>query len=178
LEWDRVPPARHAELDRVAPWLSALRDASARRTATNQNFAWLREDNDRIKARLADPVVSLNEKQRRQEKAESDARAKARSKDRSGRQPLRETQYEIMLRNADQPGLPKPLSPAVNSPRVDDSDNDTQSSDSALAGKDVASDSILEETQHILLDYISLLNDPATLTRHLLGRETGEVSMR
>jgi carboxyl-terminal processing protease len=164
LPWDSVPLARHAELDRVAPWLSALRDASAARTATNQDFVRLREDNDRIKARLADPVVSLNEKQRRQEKDEADARAKARMKDYSGRQPLHETQYEITLKNADQRGLPKPLSAASNSPQVEGSDDDAQSSEPAAAGKDLAFDTILEETQHILLDFITLLNAPANPT--------------
>jgi len=68
LPWDTVPPARHAQLNRVAPWLSALRDASAKRIATSKDFLWLREDGDRIKAQLANPVVSLNEKQRRQER--------------------------------------------------------------------------------------------------------------
>jgi hypothetical protein len=150
----------------VAPWLSALREASARRTAANQDFVWLREDNDRIKARLTDPVASLNEKQRREEKAEDDARAKARKKERSSRQSPGETQYEITLKNADQPGLPKPLSAAA---QADDSDNNTESPDLASAGKDLASDSILGETQNILLDYIRLLSAPANpvLARHL-----------
>jgi carboxyl-terminal processing protease len=180
LAWDSVPPARHTELDRVAPWLPALRDASAARTATNQDYVWLRQDNDHIKARLADPVVSLNEKQRRQEKAEDDARAKARSKERSGRQPLHETQYEITLKNADQPGLPKPLPAASHGPQADDAERDAQSLDAAPAGKDLAADCILEETQHILLDYITLLSSPANaaLQRRLPGHEPGDVSLR
>jgi carboxyl-terminal processing protease len=160
LAWDRVAPARHVELNRFAPWLAALRDASGRRTAANQDFVWLREDNGRIKAQLANPVVSLNEKQRRQEKADDDARAEARKKDRSSRQPQDETEYEITLKNASHPGLPKPLS-AASAAKVDDSDNHSESLISAPAGKDLASDCVLEEAQHILLDYITLLNAPA-----------------
>jgi carboxyl-terminal processing protease len=162
LAWDSVPPAHHAELDRVAPWLSALRDASAKRTSTDQDFVWLREDNNRVKARLANPVVSLNEKQRRDEKAEADARAKARKS--TAHQAPHETQYEITVKNAEQQGLSKPLSAATDSSPADGSDNDIRFPDSAPGGKGIASDPTLEETQHILLDYITLQNAPANST--------------
>ena len=46
LPWDSVPQARHDKLDRVTPWMAALREASVARTTTNQDFVWLREDND------------------------------------------------------------------------------------------------------------------------------------
>jgi carboxyl-terminal processing protease len=178
LPWDSVPPAAHAELNRVAPWVSALRKASAERTAANRDFIWLREDNDRIKARLAEPVVSLNENQRRQEKAEADSRAKERTNERTGRQPSREIQYEITLKNADRPGLPEPLSVAAHSPQAEITDNDSESPDLAQAGKDLVSDRTLEETEHIMLDYITLLKAPAnaTFARHLPGQEAGEQS--
>jgi carboxyl-terminal processing protease len=180
LAWDSVPPARHAELARVAPCLAALREASAERTATNQDFVWLHEDNDRIKARLAEPVVSLNEKQRRQEKAEADARAKARKKDRSSRQPSHETQYEITLKNADEPGLPEPLSAGTHPATGENLDIEAGSPERAAAGKDLASDCIVEETQHILLDYITLLKGPTktTLAQHLPGQDAGGVRTR
>jgi carboxyl-terminal processing protease len=169
LAWDRVPPAPHAGLDRVAPWLTELRGASARRTATNQDFVWLREDNDRVKTRLADPVMSLNEKARRQEKVDNEARAAARKKERAGREPLPETQFEITVKNAGLAGLPKPLSAAAaRSAQADTSDLDSESTGSAPAEKNLAFDTILEETQRILQDYIRLQNAPAnsTLARH------------
>lgn len=158
LAWDSVPPARHTEFARVAPLLAELRDASAKRTATNQDFVWLREDNDRLKARLNNPIVSLNEKRRRAEKAEADARAKARKS--SGHQLPHDIQYEITLKNADRPGLPKPISPAPDSSQADGFGYDTQFPDSIPGGKRI-SDPILEEAQRILLDYIMLLNAPA-----------------
>jgi carboxyl-terminal processing protease len=178
LPWDSVPPSRHDELDRVTSWVAALREASAQRTATNQDFAWLRQDNDRIKAQLANPAVSMNEKQLRQEKAEDDARAEARRKERAGRHPQHETQYEITLKNADQPGLPKPVSVA-SSAKVDDGDTDSESPLPAPVGKDVGSDCVMEEAQHILLDYITLLNAPekTTLARRLPDREPRDVGM-
>jgi carboxyl-terminal processing protease len=175
LPWDSIPAARHDELDRVTPWVAALRLASARRTSTNQDFVWLRQDNDRIKAQLANPVVSLNEKQRRQEKADYDARAEARRKDRSSRQPQQETQYELTLKISDQPGLPKPL--AASAPKADETGNGAESLIPAPAGKDLASDCVLQEARHILLDYITLLNRPAktTLAQHDIGQQAQEL---
>jgi carboxyl-terminal processing protease len=130
LPWDSVPSVRHDEWDRVTPHVTALREASARRTSTDQDFTWLREDNDRLKTQLANPVVSLNEQQRRVEKAHDDTRAEARKKDRAGRQAPHETQYQITLKNADLRGLPKPLS-EVSAAKVDDSDNGSDSSNLA-----------------------------------------------
>jgi carboxyl-terminal processing protease len=171
LPWDSVPSVPHDEFDRVAPWVAALREASARRTSTNEDFAWLREDNDQIKTQLANPVVSLNEQQRRLEKAQDDARTKSRKTERAGRQTQHETQYEITLKNADQQGLPKPLS-AASTPTVDDSESDADSTAPAPGGKDLAVDCVLQETQQILLDYITLLNGPANTT--LAGHPTGQ----
>jgi carboxyl-terminal processing protease len=170
LPWDSVPPARHDKLDRVTPWMAALREASVARTTTNQDFVWLREDNDRTKAQLANPVVSMNETQRREEKAEDDARAEARKKERAGRQTLNERQYEITVKNADHPGLPEPLAPASVA-RLDDSGNGSETTTPAPSARDLAADCLLQETQQILLDYITLLTRPAntSLARHSAG---------
>ena len=159
LPWDTVPAARHAQLDRVAPWVSALKAASDKRIAANKDFIWQSEDIDRIKADLANPVVSLNEKQRREEKAKLEAQAEARKKDRAARPPLHEKQYEITLKIVDQPGLPEPLSATNQVHQVDDLDANPESPEAAQAAvKDVAVDSILDETEHILVDYIGLFS--------------------
>jgi len=176
LPWDTVPAARHAQLDRVAPWLAALRDASAKRIAADKEFSWLREDSERIKAQLANPIVSLNEKQRCQEKAETEARAEARSKDRASRQSSHEKLYEITVKNADQPGLPAPLSAINQSQQPEDLGTDAETPDHPRAGKDLAGDSTLEETERILLDYIGLLEAPtnSTVARHIPGRSASD----
>jgi len=85
----------------------------------------------------------------------------ARKKERASRPAPHETRYEITLKNAAQPGLPEPLSAAAHSAVADKLDGEADVPDQAAAGKDFASDCILEETQHILLDYIRLLNAPA-----------------
>ena len=171
LPFDTVPPARYARLDRVAPWLPALRAASAQRAATNEDLVWLRQDIERANAQLTNPVVSLNEKQRLREKAEEDARADARKKERAARRPSQETQYDITLKNADQPGLPAPVAAAVQSgtnAAADDLDGEIEAPDHARAAAEPATDPTLEETKHVLVDYIGLLKDgeDATVARH------------
>ena len=158
LPWDSVPAARHAELDRVAPYVSILRQESAGRVATNMDFVWLREDCDRIKTELARPVVSLNEKQRRQEKAEGQARIEARKKERAHRQAPHETRYEITVKTAGQPGLPKPLPAAAPAAELDDTEGSAESPEPAPTEKELAADTTIEEAQRILLDYIGLLD--------------------
>jgi carboxyl-terminal processing protease len=161
LGWDAVAPARHADFHLVAPFLSTLQEKSAKRITTDQELAWLKEDMERARTRLADPVVSLNEKQRRQEKAELDAQAEARKKERAARPPSSQKEYEITLKNADAAGLPEPLSAgkhssslaAINSPE------EVETQDSANSDKAATPDATLEETKRILADYISLLRD-------------------
>ena len=93
LPWDKVPPAPHAQLDRVRPTfpLSGRLRQSDRHQYRFHLAARRRRPNQ---SRLANPVVSLNEEQRRQEKAEDKARAEARKKERSHRQAPQETRYE------------------------------------------------------------------------------------
>ena len=136
------------------------------------DFVWLRQDCDRIKEQMTRPVVSLNEKQRRQEKAEDKARAEARKKERSQRPVSHETRYEITVKTAGQPGLPKPLAAATQPAKVDEYDNSDHSPDPAPPDKDATSDAMLEEAQQILVDYIGLLTDAgdSAVARHVPAR--------
>ncbi len=161
LAWDTVPPAQYTQLNRVTPWLAELRAASAKRVSTNQDLIWTSQDMERIKQQLATPVVSLNEKDRIHEKDEDTARADARKKERASRPPSQQTQYEITLKNADIPGLPAPLTAASLSQTnsVDELEADSDAPEQAKAAKDQATDPTLEETKHILVDYIGVLQN-------------------
>ena len=179
LPWDTVDAARYHNLDRVAPYVPALRDASLKRIAEDKDFVWLRQDIQRFNERLAKPIASLNEKQRRQEKAEEDARAEARTKDRAGRSTSVQTQYEITLKNADIAGLPDPLKAAKPSRHAaeEDFDGEPESFDHADAGKEPTADTTLEETKHILVDYIGLLSggSDATVARQTIRTGAGKL---
>ncbi len=163
LPWTNLPSAKFNQLDRVAPWVADLRTASAKRVSTNQDLIWINEDIARIKKQLATPVVSLNEKQRRAEKAEETERTDARKKERASRPPSKQTQYEITLNNAGQPGLPAPLTFAstTQTNNVEDFEADADMPEQAKAAKEPASDPTLEETKHILVDYIGVLQNAA-----------------
>lgn len=159
LPWDEVPGTNHARLDRVAPYLATLKEKSTERLAADQEFTWLREDIERFKKRIANPEVSLNEKERRQEKTEQEERKNARKQARANRKPLEQTQYEITLKNAGSPGLPAPMMAkaaradlvATAEAKVDDGEDSADDKENPLP------DIILEEAKRILADYIPLV---------------------
>jgi hypothetical protein len=73
LPWDRVPPARHAELDRVQPYLKPLQERSSARVASNEGFAFLTQEIAELRKRQATKAISLNEAVREKEKRQSEA---------------------------------------------------------------------------------------------------------
>lgn len=163
LGWDEVEPADFRPVNRVASVLPELRDASAKRVATTQDMIWTSEDMARIKKQLATPVVSLNEKQRLREKEEDAARVEARKKERASRPPSPQTQYDITLKNVDQPGLPAPvaLASVTQTNAMEELEGDAEAPEQVKAAREHATDATLEETKHILADYIGLLQTGA-----------------
>ena len=159
LAWDTIPSAMFAKDDHVSSYLPILRARSAERIAEDPDFIELRKDSEEFRKRRETKSISLNEVERRREKAELEARVAARKKERTGRVTAQSTTYEITLKNVDQPGLgealkdPKRLTKAtLELPAIDgDQKND----------RDVADDIILRETQNILVDYIKLSLDGA-----------------
>ena len=159
LAWDTIPSAMFAKDDRVSSYLPILRARSAERIAEDPDFIELRKDSEEFRKRRETKSISLNEAERRREKAELEARVAARKKERTGRVTAQPTTYEITLKNVDQPGLgealkdPKRLTKAtLELPSIDgDQKND----------RDVADDIILREAQNILVDYIKLSLDGA-----------------
>jgi carboxyl-terminal processing protease len=190
LEWDTIDSAQFEPVNRVQPYLAELEKHSAKRVASEKEFAYVREDIELFKKALADKTVSLNEKQRLKEKEEAEARQKAREKERLTRRETKEKVYELALKQVDLPGLPPPISKTNNAPIVKNkksaSENQTSAnlktnsgvviprqllahSDGGLEGDDEEEkpppvDIDLEETKHILVDYLSLLRKEANLT--------------
>lgn len=154
LPWDAVPATRHEELDRVHPYLETLRAKSAARLRIAKDFAWLREDVAQMMKNLETKTVSLNEADRRKEKAEAQARNEARKGERLAHHETPPT-YEITVQNADQPGLPPATSAAqATTTKLSASDTTTPVSDAETAAP--GDDILLRETQNILADYITL----------------------
>jgi carboxyl-terminal processing protease len=161
LPWDTIPATRYKPFGEVAPHLGALRDASARRVAADPGFDELRPEIARLKSRLDDKSVSLNEAQRRRERADEKAFAKAiaaKAEAEEAAVPV----YEITVKTAGLPGLP---------PRLASRDKPESATAASHAGADVdaaetagaraADGLVLDESLRILADYVGLLARPA-----------------
>ncbi|MBI3852646.1 MAG: carboxy terminal-processing peptidase [Verrucomicrobia bacterium] len=195
LPWDTVPSTEFEPVNRVQPYLAELEKRSAKRVAAEKDFAYVREDIEQVKKALADKTVSLNEKQRLKEQEEAEARQKARDKERLARKESKEKLYELTLKQVDLPGLPAPVA-KTNSVAIARKNNLNPNNYSILPNARTNSgtliprqtfvhsesdldeddedkppqvDVALEETKHILVDYLSVLpkgtilsvNDPA-----------------
>src|SRR5262249_43104660 len=123
------------------------------------DFIERKKDREEFRKKRATKSISLNESERRREKAEMDARIAARKKERAARVTAQPPTYEITLKNVDKPGLgyalkdQKPLAKATLEFSSIDGD---QKGDG-----DTADDIILRETENILVDYIKLSLDSA-----------------
>jgi carboxyl-terminal processing protease len=82
---DQISPATYSSLDLVKPYLTELNAHSKERLETNKDFVYLREDIDIVKKHQEDKRISLNERQRTDEKNSDKARAETRKKERSAR---------------------------------------------------------------------------------------------
>jgi carboxyl-terminal processing protease len=184
LPYDTIKSAKYDPVNEVGPFLPDLRKHSQERVATDKEFSYLREDIELFKKRQADKTESLNEKQRLKEKEEQDTRLKARDKERLARVEPTEKVYELTLKEAGQPGLPAPVqrtnsvavklsgsksgvqsSPNTNAVASSGSaslDNDGESDADEL--KPPAQDPALAESEHILVDYVSVLTKSSLLT--------------
>jgi carboxyl-terminal processing protease len=152
---DTVPSAMFASDDRVSPYLTTLRARSAERIAKDPDFIELQKDREAFRKKREAKSISLNETERRREKAELDARIATRKKERAARVTAQPPTYEITLKNIDKPGLgdalkdPKPLAKAaLEFPSIDGDQNNNDAT--------AADDIILREAQNILADYIKL----------------------
>jgi carboxyl-terminal processing protease len=185
LEWDTIPSAKYNRLNLVEPYLPDLRQRSAQRVAADKEFSYTREDIERYKKRQADKTYTLNEKEALREKDQDEARDKAREqerKERLARNAAQEKVYELTLKQASLPGLPPPvgktnstiakvqvnpgLSAAggetasaehVKNTKVTTTSSSETPDENADEEKAPAADANLTESEHILMDYLSLL---------------------
>jgi carboxyl-terminal processing protease len=157
LQWDVVPAARYEGLNRVQPYLNALRTGSARRVKADKDFAHLAGDIERLAKSLTSKSVSLNETERRQELAQDKGRRAERERERRAGVKNGPTAYEITLENVDAPGLPSPVAHPKDAGAAFATHSSAEKSDSSptTAGDDA--DVILDETVRILADYVGLL---------------------
>jgi carboxyl-terminal processing protease len=157
LPWDTVPSARYDSVNRVTPYLAALRAGSTQRTAAEPAFSDLHQEIERLRQRLTSGAISLNEVERRREMVDDKALEK-RIEEEARAEVAARTSYAITLENAARPGLPvamiqtpKPITVRPDEPAKRAADRD----DDAVNGLG-SDDLILNESLLILGDYVHL----------------------
>jgi carboxyl-terminal processing protease len=188
LPWDSIHGVDFNKLNLVQPYLADLRRRSEARLATNQDFIYIRQDIDQFQKLQADKTASLNEREAMEQRQADDARKKLPAVERAARSLPHETIYNITTENADLPGLPAPeplVTTNENALLIATNINGTVSimttnqqfavgiklkqtgtnapvADSHFGGvitKALPVDPILDESERILEDYISLLSE-------------------
>lgn len=156
LPWDAVPPAAYERVSRVQVHLDRLRERSARRIATDPELIQQTKDVARLREKLQKTTVSLNEAERRQELVQAKALESERERQRAARPDERPISYEITVKNAASPGLPRPVASAQQgrSPGSAQSAQARGNADSSDAASDSERDVVLDETVRILTDYV------------------------
>ena len=173
MPWDTIPKADYDPVNLVQPYVSELRRLSDARVATNQDFSYIRQDIDEFKKLQADKTASLNEDEELKQAEEDALRQKARETERAGRKAPDEKIYEITVENAGKPGMPPMLWPtnmvspsqptraAVSPP--DRAFQQKLPEPSIVAVTTIGTnapptDHWLVESEHILEDYVSLMD--------------------
>jgi carboxyl-terminal processing protease len=159
LRWDTIPATNYVSLNDVQPYLPVLMRDSASRVATNRDFGYVQQDIAELEKLQSQKSDTLNERKAWDEKERLDAQRKARVKDIASRPLPDETMYEITVADAEKPGLPEPVQ-LMKAPG-DSGDAytmvfPTNSINVIPLTNSVPPDAMMEETERILQNYISL----------------------
>lgn len=104
LGYDTIAEIAYDKLEKPL-FIPELKKKSAARVTADQEFKWIMEDGERLKKRIAENKISLNEKARKAEADEDKARKEARKAERAKQKPADEKVYAVTLANAANPEL-------------------------------------------------------------------------
>ena len=175
LPWDTIQPASYEKLNLVRPHLAQLRANSEARIATNRDFGYIQQDIEKFQKAQADKTATLNENEVIKERQRLAAQKKAQDDERAARNFPDVKVYDITVKSADLPGLTEaPASDeATNSPALTKNLPALNPEHTAAAAEHAAAadkkspppfDPMLDETEHVLVDYISLLSKNSAVT--------------
>jgi carboxyl-terminal processing protease len=174
LPYDEVAKAKYTKWsDTHSLFIDQLRRRSEERVKNDPEFHYVMEDTDRLRHKIDENRISLNEDVRKKELADEKARKETRSKERLARNQEEPRIYRVTLDTVDKPNLqlimyPGKLAEAKKNGTASKVDSDTTDSDliDGATGdddnKNPAVDSEREETLNILADLIELSNGPKT----------------
>ena len=136
LLYDEIAPLDHEKAINRSVLLDQLRRHSSARVAADVEFQWILDDMERLRNRIAENKVSLNEKSRRAESGEDKVREARRNVDRAKLKQPDENVYVITVDDAGTPALQR-------KPKI--------------AGAAFNENAIRQETLNILADMIEFL---------------------
>ncbi len=169
LPYDEIPKAKYTKWPETPEvFLEELKRRSSARVEANPEFHYVMEDMERLRKRLDENRISLNEDARRTELNEDKVRKEARAKDRLARGTDDTKIYRLTLDTVDKPNLqlimfPGKLAAANKStvaPEVAaDADSELLGGDST---KEPTLDPVRDEALNILGDLVDLSRGPKT----------------
>jgi carboxyl-terminal processing protease len=168
LPYDEVPKAKYTTWANTPQvFMDELRRRSDTRVKANPEFAYVMEDMERLRHRLDENRITLNEDKRRAELNEDKQRKEMRSKERLARQVDDSKVYRLTLDTVDKPNLqlitfPGKIAAAdkkVAPEAAGDADSDPTDDDGS---KDPTLDPEREESLNILSDLVDLSQGPKT----------------
>ena len=172
LAYDEVPKARFTKWsDGRGLFVDELKRRSEARVQANPEFKYVMEDMDRLRKRLDENRISLNEETRKVELEEDKIRKETRAKERLARKDEEMQMIRLTLDNVDKPNIQPIIFPGkiaankkngakVAPEAATDSDSDTPSLDDGT--KEPAIDPERDETLNILKDLVDLNRGPTT----------------
>jgi carboxyl-terminal processing protease len=179
LPYDEVPKAHYTKWsDTHSLFVDELKRRSAERVQNSPEFHYVMEDMERLRHKLDDNRITLNEEVRRKEIADDKIRKETRSKERLARNEEEPRIYRLTLDTVDKPNLQlimfpgkmaeaktKGVAPKVAPEAADDSDADATIG-SADDVKEPAIDPERDEALNILNDLVDLSRGPKTASVH------------
>ena len=163
MPYDEVDPVPFDKWDRMLP-IKELKLRSGARVATDREFRYITEDLNRIKQRLADNTISLNEKARRDELAEDKDRKQKRTAEREKHKTPEQKVFAVTLDNVDKPDLQPAKNEKISAALDEDAAAEDATSDEEKIDekKKPAIDPVRNEALNILSDFIELSRTPKT----------------
>jgi len=185
LPYDEVPKAKYAKWS--APlFINELKQRSDERVQHNPEFHYVMEDMERLRHKLDENRITLNEDARRKELQDDKARKDLRTKERLARHDEEPSIYRVTLDTVDKPNLQLIMYPgklaqakkdgvAKVSPEAapDDSD-DADTIGSGDDTKEPAIDPERDETLNILADLVDLSKGPKTAASSTVKKSTAQ----
>jgi carboxyl-terminal processing protease len=177
LAYDEVTKAKYTKWsDNHSLFIDQLRRRSEERVKGDPEFHYVMEDMNRLRHKIDENRISLNEDARKKETADDKLRKETRSKERLARNQEEPSIYRVTLDTVDKPSLqlimyPGKLAEAKKNgtvPKVDSDaapDADSDLPDSATGdgdNKDPLIDAERDEALNILADLVQLSNGPKT----------------